>query len=764
MRLTLRALLAYLYNVLDPIDADQFGEKVQESAVASGLVERIRGITHKTRMSAPRVDAKGLADDANNVAEYLDNCMSEEQVPDFERACINSDMHLAEVASSYQILTMVLGKPAEIAPHLRERIYTLPLEVAAKRTHLPQRDGGRARLKKTMEKVAAAKDAPADGGVTTSSTHAQPHVPDYLRKESPAKSRTWMIGAAILILAALALVILSAGPMDATHPVIGWMFSKDQVADSSQPGAGEVPAESGANKAETTSRAAAPSDTQAAATREPAETVEPMEKDSAEARIKDESAMAESTKTAPEAAPVGNTTPSPPADEGSDAKAAAAKAAAKPPLPVEVKPAESAEAKPVPAELVDVGRYISDDQVLIGLDARSGMWFRLPPRALLTAGQQLLALPTFRPQVALASGIQLTMAGESLARMDLPERPGASRISIDYGRFLLFTLGNAGAQVELDLHGLEGTLTMEDVDTEVAIEVRNYLPPGENPEEGAQVTVIELFLTAGRATWTVPEHEPIKIAANHVVTYVGGGEPTLAGPFRAPAWIDAASIPDIDRMTSPFLQKELGLEVPVHVRLTELLADRRVDMRALAARCLAQLDEFEPIIKELNNPQQKSFWAAEVDALRAALARGPETAQKLKQALGRIRPAEADALYRLLWGYSPQQLAGSAAGDLVEMLESQEMDIRVLASDNLRQITGAQLLYRPERRPEENRGPITQWNRRLKEGAIAYKTPPSPLATHLRLETPAEEGSKAKNGKAKAEPEGETEPKPSAKD
>ena len=128
MRLTLRALLAYLYNVLEPAEADEFAAKVQESPVASGLVQRIRGITHKVRMTAPRIDAKGLTDDANNVAEYLDNNLAEDRVADFERTCLESDMHLAEVAGSYQILTMVLGKPAEVPPKLRERIYGLPAE------------------------------------------------------------------------------------------------------------------------------------------------------------------------------------------------------------------------------------------------------------------------------------------------------------------------------------------------------------------------------------------------------------------------------------------------------------------------------------------------------------------------------------------------------------------------------------------------------------------------------------------------------------
>ena len=126
MRLTLRTLLAYLDNTLEPADVELLRTKVSESGFAGQLVQRIRTSLADPKLSAPAPDAVGPIDEANMISEYLDSTLPGEQVAETERACLESDVHLAEAAACHQILTMVLGKSAEVSPELRERIYQLP--------------------------------------------------------------------------------------------------------------------------------------------------------------------------------------------------------------------------------------------------------------------------------------------------------------------------------------------------------------------------------------------------------------------------------------------------------------------------------------------------------------------------------------------------------------------------------------------------------------------------------------------------------------
>src|SRR5688572_26248577 len=125
MRLTLRTMLAYLDNVLDPADSELLGKKIEESEYATKLVQRIRAASKKVRMDAPKLDAKGAASDPNTVSDYLDSSLPQDRVSDFERDCLESDKHLAEVACCHQILTLVLGKAADVPLELRDRVYAL---------------------------------------------------------------------------------------------------------------------------------------------------------------------------------------------------------------------------------------------------------------------------------------------------------------------------------------------------------------------------------------------------------------------------------------------------------------------------------------------------------------------------------------------------------------------------------------------------------------------------------------------------------------
>ncbi len=125
MRLTLRTLLAYLDDTLEPEQAKLIGQKVTESAVAQELIDRIKKVTRRRSLASPPVQGDTSRLDPNRVAEYLDSTLSADDLSQVEQTCLDDDVYLAEVAACHQILTLMLSEPARVPPPARQRIYRL---------------------------------------------------------------------------------------------------------------------------------------------------------------------------------------------------------------------------------------------------------------------------------------------------------------------------------------------------------------------------------------------------------------------------------------------------------------------------------------------------------------------------------------------------------------------------------------------------------------------------------------------------------------
>ena len=696
MRLTLRTMLAWLDNVLEPADAELLGKKIGESTFATELTDRIRKVAKKVRMNAPKLDGKGMGSDANTVSEYLDSALPQDRVGDFERVCLESDAHLAEVACCHQILTLVLGKAADVPIELRDRVYALGT------------------TEKTAAKPAAAAGATAAAATATAPAAGDakptPAVPDYLR-EGRKSNLGVLVGvlAATFLLVAVGLHLM--GPFDGSHP-LAQIFGGDQpVAVNPLP------------------QPAPPSPPQPVPT--PPTPVDPA------VPTPDETPMPMPIPAPPEEAvvPAPMPTPVPPVVPAPPETPETVKPTPTPPVDPAPKPPIVAE-PPLPG--VDVGRYVSDEQVMAFLTKADGLWMRLAPRAILTSGTRLVALPTFRPQIALASGVQITFAGDSSIVLEQPGESGASQMTIEYGRLTVVTAGGAGAQVELNLAGVQGLVTLVDADSGLAIHVKRYLAPGADPSLTPPIPVIEIFTTGGRVAWHEAGQERVDIPPQHVRVYVGADPPETLGPFAAPEWIDAKSIRPVDRDASLKLEGVLNPDRPLNLTLMEKTLDRQVEVRALAARCLASLDEFDPVLKELADSRQYSYWAGEFAALRNALCRSEDSAAVLLATIERLRPADLAELKQLILGYSPEQLAEKGdAAQLVKLLEHEQMDVRVLAFQNLISITGAMEFYLPAKKPEDQKPAIANWKDRAAKGTIMYKSPPSPLEAYKPLEATA---------------------------
>ena len=205
MRLTLRTLLAYLDGILEPNDAQDLGKKIEDSEFATDLVHRIRDVMRRLRLSAPDVANHSLRLDPNTVAEYLDNTLDAEGVTEFEKVCLESDVALSEVASCHQILTLVLGEPAEIDPATRQRMYQVP-EPQVSLAPPVVSNAEPPFVTTSVVLPPSLEPGPEDGQRGERKSRPRPTVPEYLRE--PRKSRCWIPMATALVVAAAMLVVV----------------------------------------------------------------------------------------------------------------------------------------------------------------------------------------------------------------------------------------------------------------------------------------------------------------------------------------------------------------------------------------------------------------------------------------------------------------------------------------------------------------------------------------------------------------------------
>jgi hypothetical protein len=135
MRLTLRTLLAWLDDTLQPTQVREIGSQVAGSPFAQELSDRIHRVTRQRRLSVPSSSSGPEATDPNIVACYLDNELDPEAVAEYEKKCLTSDVNLAEVASVHQILSL-LGQKVKVPSEARWRMYQL---VKGREAHRPKK-------------------------------------------------------------------------------------------------------------------------------------------------------------------------------------------------------------------------------------------------------------------------------------------------------------------------------------------------------------------------------------------------------------------------------------------------------------------------------------------------------------------------------------------------------------------------------------------------------------------------------------------------
>ncbi|MHB8953734.1 MAG: hypothetical protein ACYC4U_12260 [Pirellulaceae bacterium] len=718
MRLTLRTLLAYLDDILDPADARELGQKIEESEFASGLVHRIRSVTRKLRLGAPKLAGKGMGLDANTVAEYLDNTLPQDRVPDFEKVCLESDVQLAEVASCHQILTLVLGEPADVDPALRERIRSLSL-VGDEAAQPPA----------VSRSLREPESDPAAPPLDTYPTQWE-KAPDIPQLETtiglPAVSGTSVrllpvLGTVIVAFLLALAALVAIGPLDHDHPLLGRFFSDtSQIAQQQR-----LPGDDSASRdpRATTGDKARPG--AAAEAGRPADSgteLPPV----ADPQVPQEDSAADPSAPLPTLPEVPATQQAAAEPEPASATQPVEPTAMDDPrldrsqLPPEDVPADEA----APREPLAV--YTSDQHVLAQWNAADDTWPRLAAHDPLEVGARLVALPTYRPQILFSGGVQVVLIGPAEAHLIGPDAEGIPGIVLHYGKFLAMSVGEANTRLNIQIGARGSRVTFADLDATLAVELQRYLPVGVDPSSREANWVCHAFAPAGLVTW---EEEAgtnaLPLAATELVTLVDTSEPVTQPLSQPPDWLDGRNVAPIIQAASRQLEPLLEPHRSLTVSLQEQAANRLVEVRMLAIRSLGLFGEFDPCIQALGARELRYFWKEIVESMRNVMTHSPETATKIRAAFERLRGKDGQQLDRMLWGFAPEQLADGGAHMLVDGLSSPAMDIRVLAYLNLNEITGKTNLFQPDREPRTQRRAILSWERDLQQREIVYKVPPS---------------------------------------
>jgi hypothetical protein len=767
MRLTLRTLLAHLDGVqIDSEESTELAKKIEESDFVRNLVQRIRTTMVRPRLPGPKIDGQGLGHDANTVAAYLDNTLPQDRMPDFEKICLESDILLAEVGACHQVLSLVLQQPAKVPPRLRDRVYRIGDlgKPVVPESHEPGKEPPVA--PPVVEPPAAQAISSAVVSEKPEPHKAEPRkheIPDYLRE-------TQSLGWKPLALTVLAGFLLAAvllrlmGPFDANHPILGALAGPRQVAqtdtvpadrnetasDSEEPvspESGETADVEAINKAPTSTgetEAVSPAEVTSKEQRQEvaAPPIAPVAGAAASAgssAVASEnaatavppSAADPSPDVSPKEAPETNVASTPPTSAEAPVASAKSKTGdmsptsptTEEPIPAAIL-AKAPSIEPVPPQQppapADLGRFISEREVLARLQEGTSGWVRLPTNQPLGVGDQLLALPAFRPKISLASGMQITLSGGTQVQLLAPSKEDAAHLGLSFGRVIIVPVAGGGS-VRFDFWGRQGVATFTDATAVMAVQLRQYRSPGVNPEAGLAHRMVEIFADGGSLIWNEDGHPEQLINTGETFAFLDDTRGGVSPTDQKPAWIDGGEVDGRDQLASQEMERLLTLERPLSLSLLELAEHRKSEVKSLAVRTLGYLDLFEGFVNVFSDPGQSSHWDDHFNELQRVLARSPQTAAEVRIAYEKIRGRPlALELYRLLWSYSPEDLAGGDAEKLVAYLSHESLDVRVLAIENLRRITGATHLYRPEVTEVRRRTPVQRWRDSLTSGEIKY--------------------------------------------
>jgi hypothetical protein len=708
MRLTLRTLLAYLDDVLEPAQTKLIGQKIQESAVAGKLVSLIRTVVRQRRLKAPSVSGPNSGIDPNVVAQYLDNTLAPEQVVEVETVLLTSDELLAEVASCHQVMALMMGKPSEVSEASREKLYALGPVDQADQLHVDEArvatggDAGHGAAGVASNGRDGQRQRDSDRHAETSKpAHAE--IPEYLRQSSWSQRAAPTAIIALLIVVCVGLLISDPGFLTGIREAKRELTNSER--DPAKPG---VP---GVKTPPVVADANLPADDAGIVRNEIASVESPAATD-----------RTPSTIVIPASPAVPGIDPPPPADAtpipDGDMPADAAVAVRTTPSATVAVPGKSAlPVSPLPDSTVPnnepkpvlnpaLVQYISSDGVTLRFDDAQQNWFLLPRRSAVAPGELLAVLEPFEAVLDIdRGGMIATVMGDSAVRLLPPDRSTTVGLDVRRGRVLLRSSRKDVAQcpvMTVQVGSDSWWLEFLSADTVCTLEISPREPLQFEKPLGANWYAGVVRVLSGSVKWTATEGQSQQVNAESALGIMprnqdAGVQPVPVSSTYAPEWTDAQKRKQSPlRRFAALFEKEFELDQPVGMTLLSLIKHSNAKIVELAVRGLSLTESYSGMVQALAECSYEEGRFAARDGIRAWLPQQADRGLLLKQLLEQYYPpTDAKNVYMLLWGFRMEDGTNRAISlELINSLKNTRVEIRELAYFWIVQLSGRKWEFR----------------------------------------------------------------------
>jgi hypothetical protein len=376
-----------------------------------------------------------------------------------------------------------------------------------------------------------------------------------------------------------------------------------------------------------------------------------------------------------------------------------------------------------PEDAVAIATIDGSDSMIVSL-SEQGVWSKLGETGSVTLNTPVICGPKFRGVMQTEFSPRIELVGPTGVRW-LTVDDESYGLEVEFGR-LLITSKEPDAMLSLKLGDSPMELYFADEETVVAASIQRFRSPGVDPIESPDQLQLMGVLTVQGSVQIKHDGETSEVTTGEQWVKRAEDLPTVS-PFGSPPdWISAPANDkkSLDDSARKGLLQLVGADESLDRSLHEATLFRRSEVAALAGQTMLLLGQGDVYFGGdgiLSEPKQRQYWPDHFKALVATLDRGPESAELLMKAIAKMDQANARVLYRLLVGYSQKQLADGGDEELVQFLDSESMAVRVLALENLREITGTTLYFRAETDNRVRRTPaIRKWMVRQKKGDIRW--------------------------------------------